>query len=237
MKEQIQRLRELQAVDSEIVRMSALMREIPKRISAAEHGLREAEAARDRQKQKAEAAEKKRRDRERALEDVNERIRKMKARTGEIKSNKEYQAHLKEIEAAEHDMVTVEDEILVLMEAVEAATAELRAAEAKVKAEQGEVEAFRQKLNGEVSTAEKELNALKQRRATIIRGVDKEVYGQYFEILKLRGGLAIVPARGEICQGCNMNIPPQLFVELKRGERLILCPQCGRILCWEGDGA
>ncbi|MBZ0239502.1 MAG: hypothetical protein K8H77_02315, partial [Cutibacterium acnes] len=118
MKEQIQRLRELQSVDSAIVRASALMREIPKRISAAEHGLREAGAVRDRQKQKTEAAEKKKRDRERALEDVHERVRKVKARTGEIKSNKEYQAHLKEIEAAEHERVAVEDEILVLMEVV-----------------------------------------------------------------------------------------------------------------------
>ena len=42
------------------------------------------------------------------------------------------------------------------------------------------------------------------------------MYNEYMKVLKACGGLAVVEARDEICQGCNMNIPPQMFVEIKK---------------------
>ena len=38
-------------------------------------------------------------------------------------------------------------------------------------------------------------------------------------LLEKCNGLAVVEARDEICQGCNMNIPPQMFVELRKIQR------------------
>jgi predicted nucleic acid-binding Zn-ribbon protein len=43
----------------------------------------------------------------------------------------------------------------------------------------------------------------------------------------------VVEARDEICQGCNMNMPPQMFVELKKNAEIIQCLQCERILYWK----
>ncbi|HFB84009.1 MAG TPA: hypothetical protein ENJ72_04385, partial [Thermodesulfatator sp.] len=33
-----------------------------------------------------------------------------------------------------------------------------------------------------------------------------------------------------ICEGCHMNIPPQLYNELMRDNRLMECPLCQRII-------
>ena len=35
------------------------------------------------------------------------------------------------------------------------------------------------------------------------------------------------------CQGCNMNIPPQLYNILQRGDAIELCPNCNRIIYWD----
>ena len=35
---------------------------------------------------------------------------------------------------------------------------------------------------------------------------------------------------GRICQGCYMQIPPNLGVQLARGASLVQCPSCDRIL-------
>jgi len=43
-------------------------------------------------------------------------------------------------------------------------------------------------------------------------------------------GLAVINVKNEICMGCFMNIPPQLYIEVQRENSLILCPQCSRIL-------
>ena len=235
MKEQMRLLIELQEVDSAIGKKTELITAIPRKISSVEHYLKDAAARFDKQKQRADTSEKKKKEKERSLDDVNEKIKKLKTRTTEIKNNKEYQAHLKEIEAAEKERRTVEDEILVLMEAADAAQKEVKAEEVKVRAENTKVEEYRNKLNEEVAVAEKELDELRRRRSAQVATIDKENYTLYARVLASARGLAVVAARDEICQGCHMNIPPQLFVELKKNERVIQCPQCSRILFWRDE--
>jgi len=235
-KEQLKLLIALQEVDSSIAKDEAIIRVIPKKISSVEKPFKDAQIFFDKQKSRYEAMDKKRKDRERSLDDVNEKIKKLKARRSEIKNNKEYQAHLKEIASAEEERSAVEDEILVLMESLDVTSKELKMEEAKVTAEGTKVETFRKKLAEDVVAAEKELEEQKRRRVEIVKYLDRDIYEQYFAILGSRGGLAVVGARDEVCLGCNMNIPPQLFVELKKNEKIMHCPQCGRILYWKGEG-
>jgi hypothetical protein len=44
----------------------------------------------------------------------------------------------------------------------------------------------------------------------------------------------VVHVREELCLGCRVDIPPQLKIELLRGQRLITCSNCQRILVREG---
>ena len=58
-------------------------------------------------------------------------------------------------------------------------------------------------------------------------------YLGYVELMKSLNALAVTEVRDEVCQGCHMNIPPQLFVEIKKKDKLIQCPQCRRILYYK----
>jgi predicted nucleic acid-binding Zn-ribbon protein len=49
----------------------------------------------------------------------------------------------------------------------------------------------------------------------------------------MRRGLAMVPVKNGTCQGCNMNIPPQLFNTLQRGNSIEVCGNCNRIIYWD----
>jgi hypothetical protein len=186
-------------------------------------------------KQIHESLDKKRRDKERELDDINEKIKKVKARSTEIKTNKEYQAHLKEIEGIEKELYTLEDEILIIMEEIDNFSKQIKLEEGRLKSEKDKVEAFREKLKKEVSEAEKELLALREERAKIVDVIDKELYNLYMSLLESGNGIAVAEAKEEVCQGCNMNIPPQLFVEIKRNEEILQCPQCHRILFYRSD--
>jgi predicted nucleic acid-binding Zn-ribbon protein len=53
-------------------------------------------------------------------------------------------------------------------------------------------------------------------------------------LIESSGGIAVTEVKEEVCQGCNMNIPPQLYVEIKSNEEIIQCPQCRRILYYKG---
>lgn len=232
--EELRNLIELQNTDTEIVRKTDLIETIPKKISAFERPLKEARASFERAKHKYESVEKKRREKERSLDELNEKIKKLKARTSEIKTNKEYQAHLKEIESAEREIRSVEDSILSLMEMLEEARKELKAEEEKVKIEETRMADIEKGLMKEVEEAKKEIEILKARRVDIARKVGPEVYKLYISLLEAKKGLAVTEVRDEVCQGCNMSISPQLYVEIKKNDKIYQCPQCHRILYWGG---
>jgi predicted nucleic acid-binding Zn-ribbon protein len=228
--EQLERLIKLQQIDLKLRAVSHVIEEFPSKISAAELPLRESQILLNNSKQKTESFEKKKRDKERELKDIDDKIGKLKTRTAEIKTNKEYQALLKEIESFEKQRSDTEDEILVIMEESDTASGQIKAEEAKFKSEKDKVEAFKKKLGYEKSEVEKELLAIKEERSVIAQTVDKEMYDLYMSLMEACNGLAVTEAKEEICQGCNMNIPPQLFVEIKKNEEIISCPQCRRIL-------
>jgi hypothetical protein len=195
-----------------------------------EKPLAEARANLEARKKKSEAADKKKRDQERKVEEIGEKIGKLKERTPQIKTNTEYQALLKEIDTAEKEKFAAEDQILELMELVDKESIELKGAEAALKAEEGRAAELKRELEGEVQKAEGGLDGLKDRRNALADKLERDVYDLYMTLLEDRDGLAVVEARNEICQGCNMNIMPQLFVEIKKNEELIHCPQCRRFL-------
>ncbi|HBR21727.1 MAG TPA: hypothetical protein DD713_04060 [Nitrospiraceae bacterium] len=236
MEENIRLLIELQEADSTIIRKKAVIDSLPSKLLSVEESFKETMFLYEKEKQKCELLEKKKKDKERGIEDINEKIKKIKARASDIKTNKEYQAHLKEIETIEKERYAIEDEILSAMEAIEAAAKEVKAEELKMKAEKDKVERFRKEVEKETAEAEKEIGELQVKRIAIADKIDPDVYSNYMALLEKCNGLAVVEARDEICQGCNMNIPPQMFVELKKNIEIIQCQQCDRILYWKGRG-
>jgi len=232
---QLKLLINLQEIDSSILEKQQILNKIPSRITEQEVQFKKVQTTFDRLKQELESFEKKKRNKERELDEINEKIRKMKARISEIKTNKEYQAHLKEIESAEKERYTLEDEILDVMEEMDASSKGIKFEEEKVKAVKSQLDAFKKKLEEEAQEAEKELLTVKNGRTRIIQDINKEIYNLYMSLIKSGKGVAVTEVKMEVCQGCNMNIPPQLYVEIKKGEEIFQCPQCHRILYFKSN--
>lgn len=230
MNEQIKRLIELQKIDTEILILRDMINVFPKKIAEAESPLKETQLAFNMISQKLDALERKKRDKEMLLEDTGEKIKKLRSRTADIKTNKEYQALLHEIESVEKEQWSTENEILTIMEEFETTSKQTKSEEAKYKVYKEEIDDLKRKLELKREAAEKELHVLKQERSKIAETVDKESYNLYKTLIEACNGVAVTEAKEEICQGCNMNIPPQLFVELKKNEFISTCPQCRRII-------
>lgn len=230
MNKQIWLLVDIQALDTEIIDKDIVVASIPSRITAAQDALKETQASLDSTRDRFGAAEKKKKDSERELEVVTDKLNKLKGRSSDIKTNKEYQAHLKEIESVQQELSDLEDVILTIMEDMDSEVKVKKAAEDEYEQEKQKVEAIRAELDQQVAKEKKALSELKQKRAGLADSIDKDLYDFYMSLLQSKGGLAVVQVRDFVCQGCNMNIPPQLFVEIKRNEGNNQCPQCNRLL-------
>ncbi len=230
MKDLIKHLINLQETDTSIIKKRVFIEKIPLRIFEVDQPLKEAKAELEKLRQKTESLVKKKRNKELLLEEISEKIGKMKARVSELKTNKEYQAHLKEMESFEGEIAGVEEEILVVMEELEAAMKLQKSKEADVQAETEKLNTFKKELDEEVLRYENELTGLREQRAKLVESIDPDIYDKYMLLLRTGSGVAVTQAKNELCTGCNMNIPPQLYVEIKKNEEVIQCPQCLRIL-------
>ena len=231
MKDLLRLLIDLQRKDSLILEKRRFIDKVPMRIFEVDEPMKQAKLELENMKKKSEIVSKKRREKETALSEAQEKIRKMKARVSDLKTNKEYQAYQKEIEASEKEIFAIEDDILQLMEEVEVVSKEQREKEAGLNAEIEKINSFRKKLDAEAAEHEKELDLLKAERTRIVAGIEPAVYNTYMTLLRDSGdGVAVTTARNELCSGCDMNIPPQLYVEIRKNEEILQCPQCRRIL-------
>ena len=236
MQDFLKRLVQLQQTDAAILEKRRFIDRVPLRINEVDEPLRIAKAELEKIRQKAAAVAKKKKDKETALAEIQEKIAKMKNRASDLKTNKEYQAHLKEIENSEKEIVNIEEQILQVMDEVDSSEKEMVEREKSVRAEEAKIQEFKRSLDADVAKLELELAALKEGRKKIVSELETAIYNTYLELLKRGNGLAVVRAENEICHGCDMNIPPQLFVEIRKNTDLIQCPQCNRILYYDEDG-
>jgi predicted nucleic acid-binding Zn-ribbon protein len=234
-KDLIKLLIQLQDADSRILEKRTFIDAVPLRIHEVDEPLKQASAELEKMKQKGGALLRKKQEKERALEEAQDKVRKMKARVSEIKTNKEYQAHLKEIEGSEAEISGIEEEILGVMEELDVAAKLQKEKEEKLNDEMGKMNAFKKQLDLEAEKHERELSVLKDDRKNIVERLDPDVYRLYMTLLNTGNGRAVTRSRDEVCLGCNMNIPPQLFAEIRKNEEIIQCPQCRRILYFEEE--
>jgi predicted nucleic acid-binding Zn-ribbon protein len=233
MDEQLNLLIELQEIDTEIKSLSARKDRLPEMLSALERRRAENRQNIDTVKETLQTAQKNKRDRDQDLEGGAQKVEKLKARTSEIKNNKEYQALLKEIETAEQENKAIEDEILILMEKIEAATVAITAAEKNSGEEEKRITTEQKEQEAAIAKVAEELKAAEQKKQAMISRIDQSVSAHYQRLLVSSAGNAVVEVRGESCSGCYMSIPPQVFVNVKKNESIITCPQCGRILYYK----
>ena len=166
-----------------------------------------------------------------------------KHKLAQAKNSKEYMAAQKEIEARREGLTSREGEISKLVGAVDAKKKLLSDRAADVEALKASIAKDAEAAQVRMHEIEAQIAALRTERDKLASEVKPDVLKRYATI-RIRRGLAVVSVRNGTCQGCNMNIPPQLYNVLQRGQTIETCPSCRRIIYWEdlmkddkGDGA
>ena len=230
MEERLNLLIRLQKIDGAIRARQEEKKKLPELLAALERKSDANKAELDNVREALETAQKSKRDRDRTLEEGAQKVEKLKSRTPDIKTNKEYTALLKEIETVEQENKTIEDDILKLMEKIDAATAEIKNAEGRSAQEAAAIDAERKQLEENMAKLEAELAADGRARDEIASRIDAALLAKYQKRYVAQGGRVVVEVRGESCSGCFMSIPPQIFVNVKKNAEIITCPNCQRIL-------
>jgi predicted nucleic acid-binding Zn-ribbon protein len=164
------------------------------------------------------------------------RIAKSHEKLRSVKTNKEYQSGLKEIEDLGTIVSKTEDDILAVMEQIESAQLELKSHTARLEAQSGRIRSEKESVLQEALESQGALQRMEAEAARLCGQAAPDVLALYRRVqAKKADGIAIVPVCAAVCRGCNVNIPPQMYNELQRVDRLKNCPNCERIIFWEDE--
>ena len=232
MREQLMLLIELQKAELETSKINSRRRIIPDEIVKLDDTYKDYQVSVEEKTKKFNEIQKSHREKEEKLKKGIETLKKAKERLGEVKTNKEYQAVLKEIEIIEDKNSETEDEIILLLDAVDKIKDDLRIKEKEMEVYELKYEEERRNFATELDNLEKNLANYSEKSIELRKKIANDLIKQYEAIKALNRGLAVVPVWKEICEGCHMNIPPQLYIEVQRATDLCTCPYCNRIMYW-----
>jgi predicted nucleic acid-binding Zn-ribbon protein len=161
-------------------------------------------------------------------------IKKSEAKLSSVKTNKEYQSSLKEIEDLKKKNSNLEDDMIEFLDAIEQAEDSLKTEEAKYSEIQNQIETEREIILTETEEGKRQLENLDTQWKAISAGIDAALLKTYNTVkLTQNNAVAIIAVIEAVCQGCHMNIPPQMYNELQRGDHLTKCPMCQRLIYWQ----
>lgn len=230
MEHELGTLYEAQKIELQIIAKETKLQTAPKKLKEMDEELKQLKEKLEKEKVIFEELEKERRKKEKELDSDKDKIKKIESKLYEVKTNKEYQALLKEIEAAKTINDKTEEDILTLMEKIEELKKDYESSQTGLKKRGKDIEIEKTRLDTEIQSMDKIIGELKTQRDNLLSIISNELRSKYNMLKGRRGGVAITNVKNGVCLGCFMNIPPQLFIEVTKNKKLIQCPSCNRIL-------
>ena len=150
-----------------------------------------------------------------------------------ITTHREYEALDKEIKDASEKESQLRKELQSEERRFEDLSAEMSFKEQQLEMGQKELDEKKAAWDNNVATYKAELEALKLREDEIVPGLDPEIIFKFERIIRSKQNRGIVAVKGNVCDGCYMILPAQFANEVRRGEEIVFCPYCSRILFYE----
>jgi predicted nucleic acid-binding Zn-ribbon protein len=230
---QIEILASLQTVDREIKQQNRLKQGLLGELQTREQELQ----AKKREVALLTAAfaekEKLRREKDRVFQDDSKKAVDKRMRMNRIKNVKELQALQREIDQTRASNGELEEELIKIMVDIDAIKTNVKAKEDEMAKMQEEWQQKQQEMAAAICDIDQAVSDAASRRQRIASQVTGELISRYEMIFSRRGGTAVVEVAGGICQGCHMNIPPQLWNEIIKSDKVQHCPSCQRILYYK----
>ena len=230
MNELIEQLVALQEIDLVIDKIDGEIKQEQDGLDGRISSLVEREGRISEQETLIEELEKERRTLEDEMADKIAHVKERQSKMMQVQTSREQTALLKEIEDAKKNVKENEEKIVSIMEQVENLTTETTEEKNILKTEKSLVNEEKKKVKTVIDELSKGKKTKKNKRDKQAGAVNGSMIQKYEILRERRNGLAIVNVLDGVCQGCFMNLPPQKYNMLLRGDQVLECPSCQRLI-------
>ena len=231
MTQDLERLINLQHLDSRIHDARQAIAAHPQRLADADARLAEAEAAVEITRHRLKDSQDSRRTLEKDAALYQSRLTKFKDQLSAVKTNREYTAMQHEIATAQTDLGAAEEKVLERMMEGDAVAADLKQAEAALASLRKQVEAEKKELAEELAGVQGSLAKASESRASLVKELEPRLLALFEQVARARKGVALCRAtRDGLCSVCHVRLRPAVFQQVRHNDTIVQCDSCQRIL-------
>lgn len=235
MKEELEQLIELQNIDDQLGELERSKVYLPDMIKNIENDIQSWKEKYAKSSEELEKLNREKKALELETEVAQSELKKAQEQMKDIKTNKEYDALTAQISSFKEKISGMEEKLLETMDEIDAIQEEKSEAQKKYQEMENNNDEVLKNLNREIDSIEDKMRMKEDQRKNITTRLNRRTLSHYERIRKGKGGMAVVTVRKRSCGGCYKQLPPQMVQEIKKGERLLTCDNCGRILLWDSD--
>ena len=234
MKKQLKQLIGLQDAESQIKILETSINSFPKKLLLLDKELENQTKKMEDEDNKLNLLKKEYRSHDSNTQVCISQIKKSEGKLLSAKTNKEYQSSLKEIDDLKKNNSQIESNMLFILDEID--DIEKNISQKKIEYGQllHDITLKKKEIEKIAELDNKKLLSLEQKYTKISQIIDAKLLDT-FNLTKMQqnNGIVLSAVSDAVCSGCNMNIPPQEYNELQRGEHLQFCPFCHRIIYWK----
>ena len=158
------------------------------------------------------------------------RLSKYRDQLSAVKTNREYQAMQTEMATAEAELQSVEDKVLECMVEADTLAVEVTSAETALAARQKEVAAEKRELDEALARTAALLLEVTAERGTLVGQIDRQLVTLFEKVARMRKGVAVCKTTDGLCSLCHVRLRPQVYQEVRSNSAVVQCDVCQRIL-------
>lgn len=167
------------------------------------------------------------------IKEIQERVTKLESQQAAVKKMDEFNALTQEMTSAGRERHATEHRLSDLVDRLAAEEDLLVALKENLQSTEENSGSIEKEINESVLKINEEGRALLEEREALRLQVEPDLFKVYERLLKNKKDRVIVPIENRTCSGCHIVLTPQHENMVRKGDRLIFCEHCSRILYWQ----
>lgn len=163
------------------------------------------------------------------------RLEEISKKMSEVKTEKELKALNIEEELAREQITYQNSEINRLEAQIASVDEKIQAIQEEIVKIDADIVEIEKDVASALEEIRKEQEVISKKKAVIVEKMDQKIVLFYEKIRKWAKNTSVVPVYKQACGGCFIRISDRVYSEVLKGDDIITCPHCGRILYIQED--
>ncbi len=231
MKLELEKLIDLQTTDTNIRRLKQIIETADEKRAEIEQEFEQhASSIRDVQNRR-DTLKTERTDLEKQITDAKTYLERAERNLKHAQNQKEYETAMRETDALQKQIAAFETQVIEKMTASEEVEKEIEERAEEISSHDSKRDAALAAFDAEVAEARSELQSETATRDEVFKTLPAQLASVYNRLAqRSRDGIAVAEVVNGSCSACFMALRPQRNLEVKKGDQIITCESCTRIL-------